>query len=412
MVFATFSVAAQTTKIEPSHIQAIDTTQSLEATFAFIAEEIGDSRIVGLGEQTHTPDVSFTIRAKLVEYLIEHQGFEVILFEAGMFDLHVAAANAIEQKDITELQDALYGFWGNTAFHNRLFTYLQSQLDACEDIAFAGFDSKLTSRQVATTDVYSKMLAHELSSAGVATTSDEYVEYLNTWQAIEESRKQGGIHALVFPMSNEEKERFLHLSDFFQKKLTAAGNRYWSRMISGIDESIAVYSDFSMEKVQADPSIMLQINNKRDSLMADNLQYLLEETYKDKKVILIGASYHFVRNVDKITPSTVMGLDFSKSVTTGQIINDRLDEKVFTFGFMAPTEYSCGDNTQGKTTTLGCLQQQAGYPIAYHPLHKWNLKEEDASQQQVIPLFMPQSPSQHANWNEVIDAVVFINKSH
>jgi erythromycin esterase-like protein len=395
------------TTINPTQIQGIDTTKPLKESFAFMADEIGDARVVALGEQTHSPDVSFEIRAKLIEYLIENQGFEVVLFEAGMFDLHVASKNLKKTKDIADLQNALYSFWGKTEYHNQLFNYLQNKLTADQSIEFAGFDCKLTSRPVATTNIYTEMLREALKAANIDSTLSEYKRYIDIWQKIEENRKKGGLHSIVYPMTAAEKDEFLALSTFFQQKLKAAGNTLWSRMLHGIDQSIAMYSDFTMEKAQSDPALLLRINNKRDQLMANHLEYLLTEVYKNKKIILIGANYHFVRNVAKITPSNVAGLDFAQSITMGQLVQKTINENIFTIGFMAPEKYNCNTDENA----LGCLQQQAGYSVAYHPLHKWNLNEEDATQQQIIKLFMPQSPSKHPNWNEVIDAVVFINKA-
>lgn len=394
--------------IDPKAIQEIDTTIALKERFGFIANEIGDSRIVALGEQTHTPDISFKVRADLIEYLIEYHDFDLILFESGLFDIQLATENMQKSNSIQDLQNGLYGFWGQIPQHKRLFEYFQSKLDSKEGIAFAGFDHKVTSKLVGTTDIYSKTLSALLLDIDIDPNSTEYKEYIATWQAIEENRKKGGLSQLVFPMTETEKNHFAKLSAYFQQKVLATNNKLWQHIIRGYDEGVILYSDFSMEKAQSDPSYILKINNNRDRLMADNLKFLLGEVYKDKKIILIGATYHFSKNVDKVTPNNIMGVDFSKSYTAGELISTEYDEKIFTIGFTAPASYTCNNDVY--KGSLACLQKNKGYDIAYHPLHQWNLEEEDESKQQILRLFVPQMATKHPNWNEVLDAVVLINK--
>lgn len=396
--------------INPETIKPIDTTLSLKERFGFMTNEIRDSRIVALGEQTHTPDVSFKVRADLIEYLVEYHNFDLILFESGLFDIQLASENMKQSNSIQDLQNGLYGFWGQIPQHKRLFEYLQGKLDNNEGIDFAGFDHKVTSKQVGTTDIYSKTLSALLLDINIDPNSTEYTEYIATWKAIEENRKKGGLSQLVFPMTEDEKNRFAEFSDYFQKKVMESNNKLWQHIIRGYDEGVILYSNFSMEKAQSDPNYILKINNNRDRLMADNLKFLLSEVYKDKKIILIGATYHFSRNVDKVTPNNIMGVDFSKSYTTGKLISKEYDEKIFTIGFTAPASYTCDDDTY--KGTLACLQKNAGYDIAYHPLHQWDLKEDDEAKQQTLRLFVSQVATKHPNWNEVLDAVVLINKNN
>jgi hypothetical protein len=57
--------------------------------YQFLKHEIGNKRIVALGEATHGDGATFEARAQLINFLMSEMNFEVIIFEAGMFDLQI-----------------------------------------------------------------------------------------------------------------------------------------------------------------------------------------------------------------------------------------------------------------------------------------------------------------------------------
>ncbi len=390
-------------------IRVIDDKTNLNERYGFLKDVIKNHRIMALGEQTHTPDESFKIRVELIQYLLENEGFEVIIFEAGMFDLHLANKKVKKSRNISHLQSSLYWFWGNTVQHKKLFRYLRTKLKNGQNIDFAGFDVKPPSNQNALKNTYVKALREQLLN-GIDHNDSKFQEYMTTVTAIEENRKKGGVHLLVFEMTEKQKKRFLYLSQHFQKVLLESGNHYWSQIIRTVDEGVVLYADYSIQKAALDPNLLLGMNNQRDRLMAENLKYLLNEVYGDKKVILIGANYHFAKDVSKISPSNAFSYDVSKAITTGQILKSELKEKIFTIGFMAPENIICWEKRDLSRTSLGCMQKDLGYKIAYHPLYKWNLEQPNVGSQRVIKLFSPKSPSKHPNWNEVMDAVILMEK--
>jgi len=48
-----------------------------------IADAIGDSKIVGVGEPTHGTSEAFRLKANLFEYLVEKKGFTCFALEDG-----------------------------------------------------------------------------------------------------------------------------------------------------------------------------------------------------------------------------------------------------------------------------------------------------------------------------------------
>jgi hypothetical protein len=57
-----------------------------------LAHEIGNARVVALGELSHFGAATFDLKLKLVEYLHSELGFNRVILEAGLFSCQEAAA--------------------------------------------------------------------------------------------------------------------------------------------------------------------------------------------------------------------------------------------------------------------------------------------------------------------------------
>lgn len=164
----------------------------------------------------------------------------------------------------------------------------------------------------------------------------DYVnDYLNIWQQISADMDKSGIGSIAYKMSDRESEEFWQLSQSVQDVLIKNGKSAEAQMIRAMDKGTLLYAEFGLLKLLLNKKWRNRWNNARDVLMAENLNYLLSEKYANKKIILVGATYHFARNMEKIAPIAVKGIKLHESVTAGNLLNKQYEQHIYTIGFTA-----------------------------------------------------------------------------
>jgi erythromycin esterase len=75
-------------------IRTINPTDVNFADLQFLKKEIGDKSIVMIGEQSHLAGASIDAKARIANFLVQEMGFEVILFESGLYDVNKAVTHS------------------------------------------------------------------------------------------------------------------------------------------------------------------------------------------------------------------------------------------------------------------------------------------------------------------------------
>jgi erythromycin esterase-like protein len=186
-------------------------------------------------------------------------------------------------------------------------------------------------------------------------------------------------------------------------------------MVKSNDESIIAYSDIRLLKLVFNKKSIIPINNRRDELMADNIIHLLKRVHPDEKVIVIGATYHFIRNNSLIQPVKIQGIPIHESVIMGNLIYNEFLNEIYTIGFTSyegmyglihPNEKA----SPVKLPSVNSLEYQLasrGIENAFVSLSKSG-NEPFFNHGAVLRLFDHQSSSSSMQWDKAIDAVYFI----
>ena len=247
----------------------------------------------------------------------------------------------------------------------------------------------------------------------------EAIEYLNRWDDIEADMAEGGIGSIRYKMEEEEEIRFRELSQWVQEKV-APLDAEWAQMIHTTDESIIVYGDLSIVKAVVAPSSLDAINNKRDELMAENLRFLLNERFEGRKVILIGATYHFLRNNDLLISNTSSPIDFPQATIMWNQLHTEFADQIYTIGFTAGGgsfgEVKIGREEEGKKVSepyensLEMALTDLPYEQAFIPLHAADEATDFWDYGPHINLFSYKFGVASQNWPQVIDAVIYVKE--
>ena len=112
----------------------------------FIGKSIGNSKIVMLGEQDHGDAPTFLAKTRLIKYLHEKMGFNVLAFESDFFGLNFGFDRLDKSKSNIDsfLQKNIFPIWTycNTC-QNLFYSYVPLTYQTEKPLIITGFDNQL-----------------------------------------------------------------------------------------------------------------------------------------------------------------------------------------------------------------------------------------------------------------------------
>ena len=304
--------------VRVSEIKNIDVENPNFDDLQAIKEAIGEADIVFLGEHTHGEGNEFEAKARLVRFLHEQMGFDVLAFESGLYDLWKAnreIKNGVSVKEA--FNNSVFNIWTASQQFQPLVKYLEQHKEAFE---FVGFDNQFSSS-------YSQDLVEELNNF-LKDNNDEIeerdVDYLEELiDGLSASEVPNNFDAIKF---NSIYERLSRKLEGVKAPAQVRERNFWQQNLKSMARlipALKIYAHKSEETFQAKDS------NIRDAQMADNLMFL-KKMYPDKKIICWGATPHFINK-----PSALENEEMKEYHPMGEYIKTELgDDNVFILGFV------------------------------------------------------------------------------
>ncbi|MBI3862132.1 MAG: erythromycin esterase family protein [Planctomycetia bacterium] len=326
-----------------NHARAIRTVEPADTDFADlepIQTAIGDARVVMLGEQTHGDGTTFHAKTRLIRFLHEKCGFDVLAFESGLYDCHKAWELLNDRKTPVDkaVASGVFAIWTQSQQVRPLIDYLGREAKGKQPLELVGFDCQFTA------EASSKYLADDL-----AAFFKQLPEPL--FGKEEQDEVIAACRAMAKPpakISATQKDAFAACQKVLAALETIDGGiparelAFWKQFI----DSAAAYAEAQRFLESKSPDDMTAYGNLRDTQMARNLVWLSRSAYPNRKIIVWAASMHLMRN-----PATVkmlaIGEDgrpispresrtiYDKTVTLGHAAWQELGDDIYSITFTA-----------------------------------------------------------------------------
>ena len=239
---------------------------------------IKDARIVMLDEQTHGEENVFALKARLVRYLHEQHGYDVLMLESGMFDVDRIWRTASEANSIaTQAPGNIFYLYANSLAFQTLLAYLQAQKNSARPLILAGMDSQHTgqySRQFLADDLRKHLLSLKSARAQALAKSTFWLSFTDISQQLFAMNRK--------PPDTATRQRYLNYLQQLKLALPLATDYFWHRIIVSMEDQALRYWGERQEQ--------------RSAVMGGNLQTLLSLQFPAKKVIVWGHFVHLNRS--------------------------------------------------------------------------------------------------------------------
>ena len=307
-------------------ISSIDPNNTNFEDLSFLSEVLEGNKILGLGEQSHLDGASNDARVRLIKYLHEELGYNVIVFESGLYDC--TRANEFIQgrkvgDDRNYLFDAIFGLW-HTKELNELSKYIDKTQKTENPLILSGMDIQFAgeiSRKNLINDfaLFIKYVEKETNN-NVDVDSTKLANSLNQLRKYSNHKKGISIEDTTIISSAINKVNYV----IDNAKLNTEKTNYWKQVM------LSMNMDYRKR----------YIDNKslRDSMMAVNVSWLTKNKFKDDKIIIWAANSHLIKDGKSIVWEYNNG-----DLRTGEYLRREFNDKYY---FMALTAY------EGKTKMI------------------------------------------------------------
>jgi erythromycin esterase len=315
--------------IRRSHEPIRSLTSRSHDDLRFLEGVLAGKRVVQLGESSHGVREFNQARVRLIRYLHEEQGFDVIAFESGLFECWRASGNAGEADPLVTMRSCVFGVW-HTAEVLELFEYIRETRGTSRPLILAGIDVQMSSSVApqSSQEFLQQVVGARDAEYGrrlAALERDYRAELGALWRA---GARQGPDFASLNRFLPAY-DSLLVWADANLAALTAAHG--------GSPERAVVLRQLAFSRRQhivesSDPDPIRRAL-AREVGMADNLDALLDRLYPGKKAMVWANNYHIQHDrasliPDNDRPREELG-DFN---TMGHFVKQRRGGELYTIG--------------------------------------------------------------------------------
>jgi erythromycin esterase len=290
---------------------------------------LADVRVIGLGEQTHGDGAAFHAKTRLIRFLHQVMGYDVLVWESGMYSCHLIEQALRRGEPLQQAwRKGIFGVWCASEQVQPLLDYVHSTRATERPIEIAGADSQMTGPETAV-----KLQAHLADVVQRANTEDLTDAAAELAAVFAQVGAPGAVDPALVDLAHEVGELLIEeLEDDGGGFAEVAARR--ERQLLGR----ALRNLLAQVIMRSSGEDMAAYSEAREPAFGATLQWLAEECYPDRRLIFWAASTHLNFNpapLRRRNPDGSISEPMPLVVPMGRPIHEALGKEYYALDFIA-----------------------------------------------------------------------------
>ncbi|QTB26855.1 erythromycin esterase family protein [Lysinibacillus sphaericus] len=300
-----------------------------------------DKRIVFLGESSHGVAQFNLVKTRLIQFLHQEMGYNVLAFESGLGDVMNAQGKINKQAAQQTMKDAIFGVWW-TKETLPLFEYAKTTQATEKPLVLAGFDIQ---QQGAFTNgdwLQTPQLAKQFRDA-----EKQLAEWSSSKDLKGYQKEKTAIINVYKQVKSQVRQKEKELQKVYPNELQIVKlmERTLADRIRLADEYVELTIQSNIEMEQNKYESFLKTMEWRDQAMMENLLWLAEEVYPTEKFIVWAHNDHIRK-----AQSDVMGSPYPV-----KLMGERLPDIYKKYSYVLGLYMTSGETANNMGETMAVL---------------------------------------------------------
>lgn len=401
-------------------VRTIDPADENWSDLSGLAPLLNGVRLVVLGEATHGDGATFLAKTRLVKFLHQRLGFDLLVFESGFYDCSKAWPPAADTTAMAAFENCAWPLWSQRRELEPLVSYLERTHAGLRPLILAGLDP-----DIGVLSAYGER-AQELrrlleSLANLSVPREELSAFLDFADHAADYRGR----TLPVPSADSLKAVVAtaeRLADVMRRndQLSRKDRVYWALVLENLAaETQARFITRMYSASPPDPQAAWEANLTRDAQMAKNLAWVMDEAHPARKAIVWVATAHAARELHNLSllsaadEPTPFGFSlqelFRRRRTLGDDLYDRFGASMYAIGFTALGGATAGGQSgrpisAPSSGSVEDLLGRTGQEYAFLDLRRGSAAPQGGLAARPVGYMEMRAP----DWSRTLDAVFFI----